>query len=314
MLVILQGNIYKTILMVKSPITGNAATLVQSIPSQRVIEEYQRDFKIDVARHFDGIDNVELYQCPDTGYRFYYPYSMTGDEQLYDDLQQFPWYYLDWKWEYGKAPDYISKGSKVLEVGSGEGKYLKYLQVNHECDCTGVELNLQAVKKGNENGVNLKHELVQEHAKTNAGKYDVVYFFQVLEHISDIKSFLEASVACLKPGGKLLICVPNNEPYFFKYIEYSKLNSPPHHMGWWNTESLTKIAPHFGLKLDEVFYDMITPYFIPSLVNMYIRQESYKNELKRTLMRLCKPFYWAKFLLKMKDIPGQHIMAVYTKQ
>lgn len=304
----------KTVTMVKSPITGNDAKEVMSIPVERVVHEYKRDFDLDVARHFEGLDHVRLYQCPDTGYRFFHPFSMTGDERLYDELQQFPWYYLDWKWEYDKAPDYIQKGSKVLEVGSGEGKYLKYLTEKHDCKCTGVELNLQAVNKGKANGLDLRHELVQEHAKNHAGEYDAVYFFQVLEHIDEVKSFLEASVACLKPGGKLLIAVPNNEPFLFKYIKNYTLNVPPHHMGWWDTKSLTAIAPYFGLDVDKVFFEPIKPYYIPGFVNIYIREYSYKNELKRQFMRLMKPYYWLRFLLTKSSIPGQHIMAVYTKK
>lgn len=297
----------------KSPITGNPARLVHTIPTQRVVAEYKAVYNMSVERHFEGIDQVELYECPDTGYRFFYPFSMTGDERLYDELQQFPWYYLDWKWECDKAPDYIAKGSKVLEVGSGEGKYLKYLGDKLGCRGTGLELNLQAVNKGKANGLDLRHELVQEHAKTHANEYDVVYFFQVLEHISDIRGFLEASIACLKPGGKLLIAVPNNEPFLFGSIKNYALNVPPHHMGWWNTRSLTAIAPHFGLKAEKVFYDHIPPSYIPGFVNIYIRENSYRNETKRQAMRLMKPYYWAKYLLAMKSIPGAHIMGVYTK-
>lgn len=299
--------------MVASPISGNPAKLVLTLPVERVVEEYKQQYNISVGRHFKGLDKIEVYECPDTGYRFFYPFSMAGDEQLYDELQQFPWYYLDWKWEYDKAPDYIPRGSKVLEVGSGEGKYLKYLKEKHDCDCTGLELNLQAVNKGKANGLDLRHELVQEHAKTHANSYDVVYYFQVLEHIADIKGFIEASVTCLKPGGKLLICVPNNEPFLFKTIKHYALNVPPHHMGWWNTKSLIAIAPYFGLRTEKVFYEPIKPYYIPGFVNLYIKEHSYKNESKRQLMRLAKPFYWAKFLLTRSSIPGQHILGVYTK-
>lgn len=299
--------------MVASPITGNPSKLVLTLPIDRVEAEYQKEYGMSVERHFTGLKEIQLYECPDTGYRFFYPFSMTGDERLYDELQQFPWYYLDWKWEYDKAPDYIAKGSKVLEVGSGEGKYLKYLKDKHNCDVTGLELNLQAVNKGKANGLDLRHELVQEHAKTHANSYDAVYFFQVLEHISDIKGFMEAAVDCLKPGGKLLICVPNNEPFLFNSIKHYSLNVPPHHMGWWNTKSLTAIAPYYGLKVDKVFYDNITPYYIPGFVNIYIKEHSYQNEGKRMFMRLMKPFYWAKFLLTRNSIPGAHIMGVYTK-
>ncbi len=300
--------------MVASPITGNSSTLVHTIPVQRIIDDYKDLYNISIERHFDGMNNVEVYKCPDTGYRFFYPYSVIGDEQLYDDLQQYDWYYPEWKWEYNEAPKYIDKGSKVLEVGCGEGNFLKYITKELDCDVTGIELNAQAVEKGRAAGLNMHQELVQDHAINHAGVYDVVCFFQVLEHIADIKAFLDACVKCVRPGGRVLIAVPNNDPYFHKVIKDYALNIPPHHMGWWNTESLTKIAPYFGLEADKVYYDNISTANIPTLTNIYISEKAYKKPLKRQLMRLMKPVYWAWFLLTKNTIPDNHILAVYTKK
>lgn len=299
--------------MVKSPITDNEAKLVHSIPVQRMVDEYRDLYNMSIDRHFNGLDNIEVYQCPDTGYRFFHPFSMIGDEKLYDDLQQFPWYYLDWKWEYDEAPKFIEKGSKVLEVGSGEGKFLKHINDTLGCDTTGIELNAQAVEKGRAMGLNMHQELVQDHAEKYAGHYDVVCFYQVLEHIADVKDFLEACVKCIKPGGKVLIAVPNNEPYLYKNIKNYALNTSPHHMGWWNTESLTKIAPYFGLQADTVYYQPISLKHIPALTNIYIREHSYKQPMKKQLLRLMKPFLWAKFILERNTIPDAHILGVYTK-
>lgn len=300
--------------MVVSPITGNSSELVFTIDPQRIIDSYKERFDIDVRSYFEGLDEVNVYQCPDTGYRFFYPEQLEGKEELYAALQKFPWYYPEWKWEYKKAPAHIAEGSKVLEVGCGEGKYLQYLKDKLNCECTGLELNKNAVDAGKEKGIDIRYELVQEHAKNNECVYDVVCYFQVLEHIGDISDFIKASVKCLKPGGTLLICVPNNEPFLFKHIKYEALNLPPHHMGWWNTESLTKLAPYYGLEAKDVYYDPIEPYYIPGFVNMYIREKSYGNEGKRRTMRAMKPYYWMKFLLARKSIPGQHIMGVYTKK
>ena len=75
----------------------------------------------------------------------------------------------------------------------------------------------------------------------------MVCSFQVVEHIADIRSFVEASIEVLKPGGIMVISVPNNDS-FLGFDRYNILNLPPHHTNLWNDESLRKIAPFFGVE------------------------------------------------------------------
>jgi hypothetical protein len=77
-------------------------------------------------------------------------------------------------------------------------------------------------------------------------------FFQVLEHISAVQSFLTAAIKCLKKNGLLVLAVPNNEPYLFGFNKYDWLNLPPHHMGWWNAASLQKLSGFFPIKTERI--------------------------------------------------------------
>jgi hypothetical protein len=56
----------------------------------------------------------------------------------------------------------------------------------------------------------------------------------------------------LKPGGKLIIGVPNCEPWFRRFDKYEILNMPPHHMGLWNEKVFRAIQDIFGIRLDRV--------------------------------------------------------------
>ena len=77
----------------------------------RIISKWKAS-NIDVSRFFVGVKNVELYECTKSGYRFYYPFDLEGDDQFYQDLQKFDWYYFDWKWEYSQAMNLINPGQK----------------------------------------------------------------------------------------------------------------------------------------------------------------------------------------------------------
>lgn len=44
---------------------------------------------IDVSDFFNSIKKVSIYKCLDTGYRFYYPFNISGDNIFYQKLKNF---------------------------------------------------------------------------------------------------------------------------------------------------------------------------------------------------------------------------------
>ena len=83
-----------------SPITGSAnVSLEDTIDSKYLIESYLEQFKLDISYLFNNISCVYIYKCMDTGYRFYYPLNIAGDDSFYGHLGKLGWYYLPWKWE-----------------------------------------------------------------------------------------------------------------------------------------------------------------------------------------------------------------------
>ena len=114
---------------IKSPIIKyKDAVKIEEIPVENVIEVYNSIGVPDAGRFFKCIDKIGIYKCKGTGYRFYYPYSIFGDNQFYDDLQKRRKYYADWRWEHGIAFDQIESGQKVLEIGCGTGNFLKRIK------------------------------------------------------------------------------------------------------------------------------------------------------------------------------------------
>src|SRR6185436_3397926 len=104
---------------IASPLTSRAgaASLKRRLPSATIVDEYRRQFGYDATRYFHGVPEVGMYECMDTGFRFYYPFTLVGDESLYRTLEQFPWNYKDDKWEHDAALAYLSAGQRVLDVG-----------------------------------------------------------------------------------------------------------------------------------------------------------------------------------------------------
>jgi SAM-dependent methyltransferase len=149
----------------------------------------------------------------------------------------------------------------------------------------------------------------------------VVCSFQVLEHIYDVKSFLEASLHVLKPKGKLIIGVPNNEPYFLGYDKYATLNLPPHHMGLWNKSVFEKVAPLFNLKIIDVQYDgkgrVIAEAYTRAKYFTGIKSIAGKHSVRDKLLLLLTmpitiPLTLAKKLIK--NLNASHMAVVFEKK
>ena len=67
--------------------------------------------------------------------------------------------------------------------------------------------------------------------------------------------FIKDSLLALKPNGKLIIGVPNNNPFLFVNDKYHTLNLPPHHAGLWNKKSLKSLEQIFNIELVSLQYE-----------------------------------------------------------
>jgi len=285
--------------MLNSPFNHQKpAILEKKIPVSFLTTNYQESLKLDVTTFFKDMSEISLYRCLETGYRFFYPYSLAGDENFYTSLQNFNWYYMPWKWEHEQCAKLIQPGMKILEIGCGRGDFLHKIQTEKGANCVGLELNLTALHQRPSKNLNLRNETVEHHAQTNQETYDIVCSFQVMEHIGEnIYSFIQAQIDCLKKGGKLVISVPNNDS-FLGLDPVNILNFPPHHMGLWNEASLTKLAEIFGLKLITVLYEPLQKYhknyFSKVIAQHYFPSNKIIQKLGRRAVRALSGLFSAK--------------------
>jgi SAM-dependent methyltransferase len=243
--------------LVLSPVTQQPAKPFSKLDSATIIALYQEKLGIDVSRFFEGQDHIEIYECPQTGYRFFHPFSLAGDGAFYDSKIEKKDYYSAWKKEYQTAFERIQQLTnpvRVLDIGCGFGAFLNRLQ-EIGVEAKGLEFNKTAFEHCFGSGLDVSMESIESHSQAHADLYDCVTMFQVLEHVVDVKSVVEGALNVLKPGGLLIIAVPNNEPYYAGYHNYAVTNLPPHHMGLWNKGSLFRLADHFSLSPEMLEYD-----------------------------------------------------------
>ncbi len=93
---------------------------------------------------------------------------------------------------------------RVLEVGSGEGKILRTLALhNPDLELHGCDVRTPVAPAD----VYEAHLMDRDIPLANASM-DVVVFADVLEHVPDPRHLLAETARVLRPGGRLVACIP----------------------------------------------------------------------------------------------------------
>lgn len=119
----------------------------------------------------------------------------------------------------------LKGNEKVLEVGCGRGFYVKTLnEVWPKLDITGVDLNEKYLSVAKKFVNDDKVKLIKADATDLPFKdksFDRIICSEVLEHIPDDQKAISEMHRVLKPGGIVIITVPNkNYPFFWDPVNW----------------------------------------------------------------------------------------------
>ena len=118
--------------------------------------------------------------------------------------------------------DWIQKhtelaGKRVLDVGCGGG-ILTESMAKVGAQAKGIDLSEKALKVADlhslETGIAVKYEYIsaEDLAAKDAGQYDVVTCMEMLEHVPEPLSIIQACSRLVKPGGKVFFSTLNRNP------------------------------------------------------------------------------------------------------
>ena len=101
----------------------------------------------------------------------------------------------------------IPLGSRVLDLGCGDGAFLEYLQKNRQCFGYGIELNDANVASCFERDVNVLQLNLEEGLKLFEDQsFDVVLQIDTLQHLKNAETMLKETARVGKMG---VITFPN---------------------------------------------------------------------------------------------------------
>jgi SAM-dependent methyltransferase len=274
--------------------------------------DYKSIYGVDVASCFNGTNEIMKWRCLDSGLSFFTPISCAGDPSFYRGLSKHSWYYMDQKWEYSAALQFLPARGSVLEVGCGHGHFLDQCARKGLC-AVGLELTPPETGTSCSENVRIVDELVGDHARVHAASYDAVCSFQVLEHVPEPKPFLEDCCRVLKTGGRMVLCTPNAES-FLRHAR-SLLDMPPHHITGWREETYRYLENILPLRLEKILYEPLADYHVDFFIRTY--RKKYTQPLDPRALWAKEPLAsLARKALQLggrKLLKGQSILAVFER-
>lgn len=148
---------------------------------------------------------------------------------------------------------------KLLDVGCGDGRFLRHAK-EQGFEIWGIDFDKKSVENVKRNlGIDtvfaMSLEEFYEYAKEKNLKFDVITFFEVLEHQDKPREFLEMVKGLLKEGGYIAGSVPNRERLFVEidWKDPFHWDYPPHHFLRFSKSSLEKALNLAGFKDIEVY-------------------------------------------------------------
>lgn len=187
-----------------------------------------------------------LFRCTNCGWGVFSP-TWVGTSQFYDWVQQqSTTYYLGFKHEYAVALGLLEPEMEVLDVGCGRGAFLGLVGQAGGI-ARGVEHSGRARALALADGYDVVPNLNGD-VRNRQGGYDVVTAFQVVEHVADPVGFVKQLLLAVKPGGCLVIAVPNDEGLMRFYVP-CRTNVPPHHTTRWTERSLRLLAQRLEVQV-----------------------------------------------------------------
>lgn len=122
-----------------------------------------------------------------------------------------------------------NRNASVLEVGSGYGHKLRFLQSIGFSNLVGVEKNEALVERVRRE--NMRVFAIAEFEREFAGtQFDVIVLSHIIEHFqyNELKTFLEYYLAYLKENGVLVVATPILNDSFYDDYDHVK---PYSHLG-----------------------------------------------------------------------------------
>lgn len=201
--------------------------------------------------------NFSLYECSECNVQFWTPFKNPGKE-WYEMQERYrlnpPKLYRGYHKKFLSLHPYFSKGTRILDLGCGTGEFIAELQ-KRGCEVWGVDsdiIDIDIAKQyyGLRNVYAMPFDTF--FLKNDLPLFDIITFFEVIEHLDNPLIFIQNVKRLLKPDGSIFLSTPSRERMFPNLYPW---DFPPYHLSRWNKKAISKLFNKIGFKI--VFIDYV---------------------------------------------------------
>lgn len=199
-------------------------------------------------QHEDSGKKYTLYECSDCLVQFWDPMKNPGSEWYENDTRYHGGddHPLPANWNHKKTISFFSpQTGALLDVGCGKGGFLNYAQ-EKGWDVFGIDFDrkVTAVSEALVGKGRVEVDDVVSFAGRTEKTFDLITFFDVLEHIDNHDAFMHAVRALLVPRGHIAMSMPHRgmAPWLNPH------DLPPRHLTRWNGAALTQFLAWHGFE------------------------------------------------------------------
>jgi len=239
----------------------------QKLPKICPVCKEKANFKF-IQDHRNEKGKWSLYQCPECQAQFWLPFKNPGvvhyeRNYIVRDTME-PQFLYGYHKKFLKVHKNFPKGTKVLEIGCGTGDLLAKLK-HRGCKVWGVDIDPVAI-----NFIKKHFKLENAYAMSgdeffrlpNLPKFDIVIFFELIEHLDNPLEFVQNISKLLKDDGMIVLSTPSRERVLPNLLE---CDFPPHHLIRWNEEALTNLFKKINFKIIRICYTDQLKFLLESL-------------------------------------------------
>lgn len=220
------------------------------------------------------MDNTQAFRCNDCQLLFLWPLMSKEDVEAYYDrydehivrrgvakkketpLEAFEYREKLLRYRFKRLLPLFRDSERILEIGGGYGNFIgKFVEKGLATEAVFVEacperLDFACGRFGLEG-----YKSIEE---IKGRKFDLIFMFHVLEHISDPETFINKCVAMLAENGRIIVEVPcSNDPLLTVYdcAAYKDFYFQPMHPAVYSEHPLRLLFEKCGLSLEEFMYE-----------------------------------------------------------
>jgi 2-polyprenyl-3-methyl-5-hydroxy-6-metoxy-1,4-benzoquinol methylase len=162
----------------------------------------------------------------------------------------------------------LSPKGMLLDIGCGTGNFLQVVK-NDGWKVFGVEPDPAARQLAVETcGENIHEEGFLE--TNHEQKFDIISMWHVLEHVHQLNERLIQLKTLLKPGGTLLVAVPNcASSDAAHYREFWGAYDVPRHLYHFKPVDIEKLFNQYGFKVEKILPMKLDAFYVSMLSEKY---------------------------------------------